>query len=888
MFVRLLYFFCFISLTSINAQSINLRGKITDSIGNPLPYANVIADPRTKGDIAFAISDEEGRYKLNLAKELSYRITVSYLGYIPQSIEFIAKENQVKSFVLIESRDELEGLTLSYTPPIVVKEDTTTYRVEAFTTGDERKLRDILKKLPDIEVDKFGNVKVHGKKITKVLVENKTFFTGDSKLAVNNIPADAVHKIDILDNYNEVGFLKGLEDSEDLVMNIGLKKDKKRFAFGDIETGGGINERYLIHPAIYYYSPHTTVNMIGDFNNTGNKSFTLKDYLDFEGGYSKVMRNPKIYFSLINDDFAKFLKERDYTSSRNRFGGLSIAQSLSPKIELSSYVIWSDMKNETKILSQNNYLTGNQLIENRTTTGLQKSRFGIGKLKLKVEPNDDTYITASSYIKVSKSYSSNKISTITNENRKQINTNFDADNVSFKQKAEWHKQASRKHTTSTILVYNYQKTTPNINWLTDRGILQGLIPIITQNSYNIFKEKTTHTHNLNLSIKHYWVLNRFNHIYFTLGTQLAYSKYRTKEYQSLEDGSINDFSSANFGNDISTNFKDYFIGIHYKIKKGIVIMKPGLFYHQPHWNFTQFNKLTKKNKALWLPEFEAKVKFNKTKYLRFQYRLGSKFPGISQLANRLTLLSFNSIYQGNESLENELYHNAKLIFFSNKIFKGFIYSLSANYRSKVKNLINSTKLQGINYVYTPLLTDFTNETWNFTGNFYKNYKNYKFSTSMILSIANYENPVNNELITNTSNYYYFRNGFETRFKKLPNIELNYSKSFSVYHSKYTSKFTTDVVYVSFKYDFLKSFIFKSDYTYENYFNKTTHEKSVFNLANASLFYQKESSPWGFEITANNIFDVKFKERNSFSTILVSDKQTYILPRIIMFKISYKL
>ena len=103
---------------------------------------------------------------------------------------------------------------------------------------------------------------VRGKKVTRVLVENKTFFTGNSKLAVNNIPADAVDKVEVLDNYNEVAMLKGLQDSEDMAMNILLKEDKKKFVFGDIEVGAGIKDRYLLHPNLFYYSPDTNINFI--------------------------------------------------------------------------------------------------------------------------------------------------------------------------------------------------------------------------------------------------------------------------------------------------------------------------------------------------------------------------------------------------------------------------------------------------------------------------------------------------------------------------------------------------------------------------------------------------------------------------------------------------
>lgn len=65
-------------------------------------------------------------------------------------------------------------------------------------------------------------------------------------------------------------------------------------------------------------------------------------------------------------------------------------------------------------------------------------------------------------------------------------------------------------------------------------------------------------------------------------------------------------------------------------------------------------------------------------------------------------------------------------------------------------------------------------------------------------------------------------------------------------------------------------------------------KNTLDIVNASLFYQKEDSPWGFEVSATNLFDVKFKQQNSFSSFLISDSKTFILPRIIMFKLSYKL
>ncbi|MEM0931253.1 MAG: hypothetical protein AAGJ12_02225, partial [Bacteroidota bacterium] len=83
------------------------------------------------------------------------------------------------------------------------------------------------------------------------------------------------------------------------------------------------------------------------------------------------------------------------------------------------------------------------------------------------------------------------------------------------------------------------------------------------------------------------------------------------------------------------------------------------------------------------------------------------------------------------------------------------------------------------------------------------------------------------------------------------------------------------------------FQLKGDFRRINYENITQNVSNSFEISNISLFYQKEDSPWGVEFSVTNIFDTKFKRQNSFSDFLVSDQTTFIVPRIVMLKMSYK-
>ena len=132
-----------------------------------------------------------------------------------------------KNIVIVDDVNQLNEVVIEL--PIIRKKDTIIYNIDKFTTGEERKLKDILKKLPGIEVDKNGNVTSEGKKVTHLLVENKAFFGGGTKLGVENIPSNAVDKVEVIDDYNEVSFLKGMTKTDNLALNIKLKRRQKEF-----------------------------------------------------------------------------------------------------------------------------------------------------------------------------------------------------------------------------------------------------------------------------------------------------------------------------------------------------------------------------------------------------------------------------------------------------------------------------------------------------------------------------------------------------------------------------------------------------------------------------------------------------------------------------------
>lgn len=877
---------------SLYSQQIIVSGIITDSLQIPFEYSNILAIPKDEGaTVKFAITNKKGKYELILAKHETYEVTISYLGYKPQTITLTTTDqNLIKDFILIENPDQLETVTLNYTPLITVKKDTLIYDVTKFTTGEERKLRDALKKLPGVEVDREGNVKVQGKKVTKVLVEDKTFFTGNSKLAVNNIPADAVDKIEVLDNYSEIAMLKGLQDSDDMAMNIRLKEDKKKFAFGDVEIGAGIKDRYVIHPNLFYYSPNTSVNFIGDLNNQGVKSFSFRDYLEFEGGFGKLMQDAGSYFGLFNSDFAQYLNNQDFIANTNQFGAVNISQSINNSTDVSGYIISSNSKTQTETNTINSYQNiVIPFVEDRTVANTANSFFTIGKITLDYDPSFEEDFAYNAFFKATNNDGNGIIQTVNPNLNNQINTLTNVRAFNLKQNISYSRKLSKAHTATLEATYNFQNDKPITEWLTNQQILQGLVPLEDDTVFNILQTKRSKSHNANTIVKDYWVLNNFNHLYTSAGINTSFNHFFNEDIQQLSTGEINNFNTSGFGNDFNYNFFDTFLGLEYKFQIGIATFKPAIFYHNYLWRTQQFDISENFSKGLWLPQFTSKVEFNNSEKLNFKYKLNTRFGSINQLANNFILSSFNTVFRGNNQLENQLYHTASLSYYKFSLFRNFNFNINTSFNKKIESIKTITQLNGIESFNTMTMFDQPEHNWNVSGRISKKIKKIRYNLSGKFSYNDAFQLLNNDVDLNTSRAISSTLGFETFFKNLPNLEINYTKDVNTYEARgLETNFENDRFEAILEYDFLKDFIFKADYQFDNYQNKSLDLRNTFDVANASLFYQKEDSPWGFEISATNIFDMKFKQQNSFNSFIISDTRTFILPRIVMFKLSYKL
>jgi hypothetical protein len=866
----------------IVAQETILNGVVTDSLQKPLAFSTVLARPLDSlNTVKYAMTNDAGFYTLTLRQHAKYIVTVRFMGFKTQVLQYNAVSNSTKNFILHEDATMLEEVILKLPSIVTVKNDTTTYKTKNFVTGEERKLKDVLKKLPGVEVKKNGAVIFQGKKVTKLLVEGNDFFNGGTKMGVENIPSDAIEKIQMLDNYNDVSFLKNLSDTDNVAMNILLKENKKHFFFGDVALGKGNEDFYKAKAALFYYSPKTGLNLIANSNNIGDETLTLRDYISFQGGVNAVFSGDVDFESI---DLQQFVGNRDFINNKQHFSALNITKTKTKKWKKSSYLIYSKAIKNSLEQSINNYISFD---ESKNTLIDLDNQFAILNFKLINTPNNHSKISFKTQVKLADNIKKNSINSSIATTQKLINTAYNTSSFTFNQNIEWHKKQNEKHTFSALLKYRYKQEDPNTLWQTNTTILQSLIPIDTNQNTLRLKQKTNTTNQkLQGIFKHYWVLNRLNHIYTTFGITYKHALFASLDQQIFDNGYLLDFNTAGFNNTNRYDWLDNYIDLQYKVKKGIFTIKPSLALHHYSWK-TQQDATKKTNKTVLLPSLMLKVKFLSSKTINFNYGLKTNFTTVRNLSNRYYLSSYYSVSRGDETLSNGLYHSMNLRYRSSSVYYDLDLSANLTYTKRIQGFRPTVVLNGLDQYLTTQLISNPSDNMMFRGYIHKKIKQirYKFNTNIITS--HFLQEVNHETQQNSSEKYTLKFALQSLKKDWPSIELGYKHTFLYYTSSGNkSKTNIKIPYLTLEYDFAKNYFLSLDYQYYNY--SSAFSQSQYQIANILLEYQQEKSPWKFNIQLKNAFDMKYKQQTIFSNFLISDTSTYVLPRVILLTVGYKL
>ncbi len=273
------------------SQTGNLRGNLIDDQTKPLIFATVaLLQPADSTLAVFAISDAQGAFELKNIKAGTYLLQASFLGHKTyySSLTYPRTEGAELGTLVLPRNSTLLGTVevQEEAVPITIKKDTIEYNAGSFKTREDAPVEDLLRKLPGVEVDRSGNIKAGGENVKRVLVDGKEFFGDDPKVATKNLPADAIKKVQVYDQKSDETELTGIDDgSREKTINLLLKDDKKQAWLGELQAGGGTDERFKGAAKAFRFSRKHQFAALGMMNNINQFGFTLSDYISFNGGF---------------------------------------------------------------------------------------------------------------------------------------------------------------------------------------------------------------------------------------------------------------------------------------------------------------------------------------------------------------------------------------------------------------------------------------------------------------------------------------------------------------------------------------------------------------------------------------------------------------------------
>ena len=914
---------------AINAQ-ITLKGVVKDSIGNPLEMANVIAINKTTKKLdSYGFTDAKGNYKLNLNVNSPYNIQVSYIGLKTAEIGLKTAEIDLLKDITLEGDDSLDEVNITYKMPVTVKGDTIVYDADSFKNGTEKKLGDVLQKLPGVEVNDDGEIEVEGKTVKKVMVEGKDFFDGDSKIATKNIPANAIDKIQVLKNHSEVGQMSHVTDNEDnVVINIKLKEGKKNFWFGEVSAGLGLameDSRYIAHPKLFYYSPKYSVNIITDVNNIGEVPFTMRDYFKFTGGFRSFGESNGTNFNVGSNDIS-FLTLRNNRAKEieSKFGALNFSYSPKKTWDISGFAIYSgnktDMEETTQRVYANTGINTNNLppydendpssakyIDTEQTQDLttQKSDLGLFKLSSSYKPNTNNQLDYDIFAKVSKQEQlQSTLSTRAYFNADNevvpINQLSDQSPFSINQNLNYYYTLNDKNIFAFEAQHLWQNENPFYNAELEKLSFYNLLSLTNVNpnpgDHNLFdvsQNKKIRTNKLDTKLDYYYVINSKSNLNVTLGATLSNQQFNSNIFEILA-GNKNEITQSSTINDVDFSFNDLYVGLHYKFITGIFTFNQGFTLHNYVSKNTQLGLVYENDFTKLLPDASVKVNLKKSETLRLSYSMQTSFTDVNQLAEGYVFNNYNSLNSGNRELENSLYHNVNLNYFSFNMFNYTNVFGSINYSKRIDQIKSNTEFIDVNQVRTSINSAFPDETISARANFQKSFRKFKlrfggnisYGKSNSLITDRQTNEVRNRLAKTFSQTYTSK--FSTNFKEAPNFDVGYNVSINNSNiGGIENTFTTHSPYINFDVFFLKEFIFTSNYTYNNVLNDGEMIDS-YGFLKADITYQKKDSKWEYKVGVTNLLNSTGLNQNSSNDIFVSNSSYIIQPRIAMFTVKYNL
>ncbi|MFD2908531.1 carboxypeptidase-like regulatory domain-containing protein [Flavobacterium ardleyense] len=884
--IKKILFIISILFSTLSLAQYKIKGNVKDNLGKILNSASIILKDNNNKIIKFTYTDNVGDYIIQNEIEGTFTISVNSMGFEQKSVEIILENGitiKTLDFILNAKTTELKEIILETTRPITIEGDKIIFDAKSFAQGNEQVVEDLLKKIPGLNIDANGTIKVGNQEVEKVMIDGDDMFEKGYKILTKNMPVTPIDKVELLQNYSNNKHLKDIENSNKVALNLTLKEDAKRVWFGNMQLGFSLisENRYEVKSNLMNFGKKNKYYFLTNLNNlgydaVGDINHLIRPYRSNEAG---SLGDDQTVNNLLGLGSAHpNLKQKRVNFNNAEILSLNSIFTLSDKVKLKALGFLNTDENDYFRNSIQTFSVSNTTFTNSEDfVGRKTTITGFGKMDLTYDISKNKTLEYTG--KFNKTNEKNRSDLLFNTDL--LNERFSSNNQLFDQKIVFTNKFKDNKVFLISSRYINEKTPQNYS--VNQFIFDDLF---TDNANNT---KQFSENQMQFAGVEAHLLDKKKNgdlLEVKVGNQLRFDNLNTR-FELLQNENNLSFPNG-YQNNLSYSTNDIYLSAKYRFKLKNFTLLTQADAHQLFNKLENINNQSNQNPFFLIPKVGLDWKIDGKNKILTSYSYNTTNAGILDVYSGFVQTGFRSFSKGLDEF-NQLTSSSAILNYTYGSWGDKFFANTFILYSKNNDFFSNNSIITQNFSQSEKIIIKDREFLSLSSNIDRYFKPIKTNLKINLGATktNFKNIVNNSNLREVKNFS-ADYGFELRsgFRGFFNYHIGSKWNYNEVETTIKNNFTDNMSFLDLSFMFSNKFNIQLQ-SERYFFGNLDNQNNKYYFLDLETRYVIKENKLTLSLSGNNLFNTETFRSYSISDINISKTEYRLQPRYVLLKMEYR-